>query len=174
MDGDRKPLTSNPHASSSLVGFKVMQISMDMKLIIFEVDKYHEPEPVEGVQEITNVHQSTQQSTTRVGALIFHHPPWVEHHTGGRSTPTEHPCSRKGGGCGKLTNSTSETRRNGSLMTQRGKHRPDTVAEHHYATTEDHDCPEPYQVRRRHQQGPARHQRVDVVEEPVCFWEPQV
>ena len=53
------------------------------------------------MQDITNIHQSTQQSTTRVGALMAHHPAWVSHHTGGsRSIPTVHPCSRKGEGCG--------------------------------------------------------------------------
>ena len=91
--------TSIPDARSSLVKFKVMQISMDVKLIICEVDKYHEPESVEGVRGIMNIHQSTQRSTTRVGALMVHHPAWVSHHTGrSQSIPTVHPCSRKGGG----------------------------------------------------------------------------
>ena len=32
-------------------------------------------------------------STARAGALMFHYPAWLEHHTGGsRSTPTVHPC----------------------------------------------------------------------------------
>ena len=38
-------------------------------------------------------HHNTPTSTARAGALMFHHPAWVEHHTGGsRSTPTVHPC----------------------------------------------------------------------------------
>ena len=38
-------------------------------------------------------HHYTPTSTARAGALMFHHPTWVEHHTGGsRSTPTVHPC----------------------------------------------------------------------------------
>ena len=38
-------------------------------------------------------HHYTPTSTARAGALMFHHPAWVEHHTGGsRSTPTVHPC----------------------------------------------------------------------------------
>ena len=41
--------TSSPHASSSLVEVRVMQTLMDLKLIISEVDTYHELEPVEGV-----------------------------------------------------------------------------------------------------------------------------
>ena len=53
------------------------------------------------VRMIMNAHKSTQQTTTRVGALVAHHPAWVSHHTGwSRSTPTVHPCSRKVEGCG--------------------------------------------------------------------------
>ena len=38
-------------------------------------------------------HHNTPTSTARAGALMFHHPAWVEHHTGGsRSIPTVHPC----------------------------------------------------------------------------------
>ena len=38
-------------------------------------------------------HHYTPTSTARAGALMFHHPAWVEHHTGGfRSTPTVPPC----------------------------------------------------------------------------------
>ena len=50
------------------------------------------------MQEITNIHQSTQQSTTRVGALMAHHPAWVSHHTCAPwSIPTVHPFPREGG-----------------------------------------------------------------------------
>ena len=59
------------------------------------------PEDDDEMQEIRNIHQSTPQSTARVGALMAHHPAWVSHHTNwSRSTTTVHPCSRKGGGCG--------------------------------------------------------------------------
>ena len=41
-------------------------------------------------------HQSSQQSTTRVGALMAHHPAWVSHYTGGsRSIPKVHPLHPK-------------------------------------------------------------------------------
>ena len=44
-------------------------------------------------QTVYATHHNTQTSTARAGALLFHHPAWVEHHTGGsRSTPTVHPC----------------------------------------------------------------------------------
>ena len=36
-------------------------------------------------------HEHKQQRTARAGALMAHHPAWVDHHTGGsRSTPTVH------------------------------------------------------------------------------------
>ena len=83
-----------------------MQTSIGVKLTISETSRG-------SVREIMNIHQSTQRSTTRVGALMAHHPAWVSHHTGGsRSLPTVHPCSRKGGGCVQRTNNTSDTRRN--------------------------------------------------------------
>ena len=51
-----------------------------------------------------------QSRTARAGALMAHHPAWVGHLTGGSwMTPTEHSCSRKGGGCGWL-NSTILTK----------------------------------------------------------------
>ena len=97
--GEHKHLSIQPHASSSLVEFKVVQISMDVKLIISEVDRYHEPEQAGRVCRRSRT--PTQQSTTRVGALTAHHPAWVSHHTGGsRSIPTVQPCSRMEGGCG--------------------------------------------------------------------------
>ena len=38
-------------------------------------------------------HHDRPTSTARAGALMFHHPAWVEHQTGvSRSTPTVHPC----------------------------------------------------------------------------------
>ena len=40
------------------------------------------------VREIMNIHQSTQQTTTRVGALKAHHPAWVSHQKG---VPGQHP-----------------------------------------------------------------------------------
>ena len=72
---------------------QVMQTSMDVKLIISEGRQISRASTSRGgVLEITNLHQPTPQSTTRVGALMAHHPAWVSHHTGGsRSIPTVHP-----------------------------------------------------------------------------------
>ena len=71
------------------------------------------------------MHQSTQQSTTRVGALMAHHPAWANHHTGGsQSIPKGHPCSRKGGDCGLLTNNTQVTQDEMSPHDTKGRTSP--------------------------------------------------
>ena len=55
-------------------------------------------------------HHYTPTSTARAGALMFHHPAWVEHHTGGsRSTPTVHPCWLRSGGRGWLNHDHART-----------------------------------------------------------------
>ena len=71
-------------------------MQLDVKFIISEVDWCHEPKPVEGVcVKITNIHQSTQQSTTRVGALMAQHPVWLSHHTGGSPSIPQHTRASK-------------------------------------------------------------------------------
>ena len=43
----------------------------------------------------------TRPMYVRLALWSLHHPAWVEGHTGGsRFTPTVHPCSLRGGGCG--------------------------------------------------------------------------
>ena len=68
MEETTSTLTSSLHASSSLVEFEVMQISMDVKLIISEVDRYHEPEPGEecaGDHEHTPAHSAIHNTSWR-------------------------------------------------------------------------------------------------------------
>ena len=71
--GDHEHLCIQLSCKFIIGEFKVMQISMDVKLLISEVDRYQE-------LELTNIHLSTQQSTTRVRALMAHHTALMSHH----------------------------------------------------------------------------------------------
>ena len=58
-------------------------------------------------------HSTSDRARHELALWCLHRPAWVGHHTSGfRLTPTVHPCSRKGGGCGWLTAQKHNNHRN--------------------------------------------------------------